>query len=260
MHRPESATSPTGRRRFLKRLASYGISAASFGVVGVILPKELRGEDDPEPYDWDRHRWVYLVDAEKCIGCGACARACRAENDVPEGMYRTWIERYEIPVEGEAIVDSPNGGENGFGPGTRGREIRKAFFVPKLCNHCEATPCTQVCPVGASYSTQDGAVLVDKERCIGCGYCVQACPYGSRFINPNTHTADKCTWCYHRVTQGLDPACVSVCPVGARMFGDRKDPNDPVNEILATQKVQVLQPELLTKPQCFYRGLDMEVR
>jgi len=250
----------SNRREFLKRAAACGISFSSFGVVGLILPKEMEAKAELVPYDWDKHRWVYLVDVEKCIGCGACARACRTENSVPEGMYRTWIERYEIPAEGETAVDSPGGGEQGFGPGLQGREIPKAFFVPKLCNHCAETPCTQVCPVGASYSTNDGAVLVDQERCIGCGYCVQACPYGSRFINPETHTADKCTWCYHRVSKGLKPACVEICPVGARIFGDRKNPNDPVNEILATQKVHLLQPELLTKPQCYYRGLDMEVR
>jgi Fe-S-cluster-containing dehydrogenase component len=101
---------------------------------------------------------------------------------------------------------------------------------------------------------------VDDKRCIGCGYCIQACPYGSRYLNPTTHTADKCTWCYHRVTKGLKPTCVEVCPVGARIFGDRKNPDDPINEILATRRVQVLQPELLTKPQCYYLGLDMEVR
>ena len=120
--------------------------------------------------------------------------------------------------------------------------------------------CTQVCPVGASYSTQDGAVLVDPERCIGCGYCVQACPYGSRFINPRTHTADKCTWCYHRIARKMQPACVQNCPTGARRFGDRDRENDPVYEIVRNQPVRVLQQELLTKPQCFYIGMDMEVR
>jgi Fe-S-cluster-containing dehydrogenase component len=245
------------RREFLNRSST---ALAGSMVIALVLPE---GSDAGVPgaeYDWSRHRWVYLIDTTKCIGCGACVRACRAENDVPPEMYRTWVERYEIPVEGEAYIDSPSGGEHGFDPVATGLSVRKGFFVPKLCNHCRETPCIQVCPVGASFATRDGVVLVDSEQCIGCGYCVQACPYGSRFINPRTRTADKCTLCYHRITKGLMTACVEICPVGARRLGDRRNPEDEVMEILATQRVEVLQPELLTKPQCFYLGLDMEVR
>ncbi len=249
------------RREFLREAAALGGYAAIAVAFGVILRDDAAASELSAPaYDWSRHRWVYLVDTTKCIGCGACARACRAENAVPAGVYRTWIERYEIPVEGEAFVDSPLGGEQGFEPLSTAMTVRKSFFVPKLCNHCEQTPCIQVCPVGASYRTDDGVVLVDGKRCIGCGYCVQACPYGSRFLNPHTHTADKCTLCCHRLSHGLTTACVGICPVGARMLGDRLNPDDPVNEILATRRVQVLQPQLLTKPQCYYLGLDMEVR
>ncbi|MEK7703582.1 MAG: 4Fe-4S dicluster domain-containing protein [Myxococcota bacterium] len=245
------------RREFLGS-AALGVAGAGVGVA-LILPQELAAAET-QGYDWDKHRWVYLIDTTKCIGCGSCVRACKAENDVPQEFFRTWIERYEISVDGQTYVDSPNGGADGFDPVASGMNVGKAFFVPKMCNHCEATPCTQVCPVGASYSTRDGVVLVDPEHCIGCGYCVQACPYGSRYLNPETHTADKCTWCYHRITQGLLPACVQACPNAARIFGDRKNPDDPINQILATERLHVLQPELLTKPQCFYRGLSMEVR
>jgi len=245
------------RRAFLKRAGATG-AAVSFGAVGLILPEGVRAT--VPDYDWTKHRWIYLIDTYKCIGCGACVRACRAENDVADHYYRTWIERYEVATNGETLVDSPEGGEHGFHRTESGRKVEKSFFVPKMCNHCDATPCTQVCPVGASYKTKDGAVLVDREQCIGCGYCVQACPYGSRYIDPRTRTADKCTWCYHRITKGLKPACVTVCPVGARIFGDMQNPEDPVHEILATQRVQVLQKELLTKPRCYYLGVDMEVR
>ncbi len=255
----EAPAAPPSRRDFLRRAAAAAATMAAYGVVGLILPDDAAGLETAG-YDWNQHTWVYLIDTTKCIGCGSCVRACREENDVPEGMFRTWVERYEIPVNGETRVDSPDGAAEGFGPDASGNAVRKAFFVPKMCNHCRETPCIQVCPVGASYRTRDGVVLVDKTHCIGCGYCVQACPYGSRFLDPRTRTADKCTWCYHRITKGLKPACVEVCPVGARMFGDRRNPDDPINDILATKRVMVLQPELLTKPQCFYLGLDMEVR
>jgi Fe-S-cluster-containing dehydrogenase component len=255
--RPCQQPDGVSRREFLHRSSSALAGAVA---IVLILPEDSVAGISGADYDWDRHTWVYVIDTTKCIGCGSCVRACRTENSVPEGMYRTWVERYEIPVTGEAFVDTPNGGERGFDPVTSGMNVGKGFFVPKMCNHCRETPCTQVCPVGASFTTRDGVVLVDAEHCIGCGYCVQACPFGSRFINPVTHTADKCTWCYHRITKGLTTACVGICPVGARMFGNRDDPDDPVNEILATRRIQVLQPELLTRPQCYYLGLDMEVR
>ena len=254
---PESSV--LSRRDFMRQAASGCAYAAGASVVALILPEEAAADATPE-YDWTKHRWVYLIDTRLCIGCGACVRACRAENNVPEGMYRTWVERYEIPVEGESYVDSPDGGANGFQRVTTGLHVEKAFFVPKICNHCQQTPCIQVCPVGASYRTRDGVILVDEKHCIGCGYCVQACPYGSRFINPNNHTAEKCTLCYHRITKGLTTACVGICPVGARRLGDRENHDDPVLEILATERVMVLQPQLLTRPQCFYLGLDVEVR
>ena len=253
----------TTRREFLRRTAATGCgAAASWLGVGLILPRSATGETTAAlpSYDWSKHRWVYLIDTCKCIDCGSCARACRRENDVPEGRYRTWIERYSIPLDGETHVDSPQGGEHGFDPDPARSHVRKSFFVPKLCNHCANTPCIQVCPVGASFATADGVVLVDDKQCIGCGYCVQACPYGSRYLNPGSHTADKCTLCYHRITKGLTTACVAICPVGARMLGDRHDPDDPVVEILATERIGVLQPNLLTEPQCYYLGLDKEVR
>jgi Fe-S-cluster-containing dehydrogenase component len=209
-------------------------------------------------YDWDEHRYAYVIDTEKCIGCGSCVRGCRAENQVPAGFFRTWVERYAVGAEG-SLVDSPGGGQDGFPP-LHGFTPTKAFFVPKMCNQCKETPCVQVCPVGASYRTRDGVVMVDGQHCIGCGYCVQACPYGSRFLNPATHTAEKCTWCYHRITKGLKPACVEVCPTGTRRFGDLRREDDPVRRTIERERVGILQPELLTEPQCFYLHLDKEVR
>jgi Fe-S-cluster-containing dehydrogenase component len=116
--------------------------------------------------------------------------------------------------------------------------------------------------VGATFDTPDGAVLIDPKYCIGCGFCIQACPYGCRFMNPVTHTAEKCTLCYHRITRGLKPACVEICPTQARIFGDLKhpEPDDPIGRFVRENKVQVLKPHLGTDPRLLYAGIDREVR
>jgi Fe-S-cluster-containing dehydrogenase component len=237
------------------------------------VQKFLVNSSAPPGYDPTKHRWQIALDAGKCIGCGLCAEACKEENNVPKEprYFRTWIERYIITkpksgsgdMRGEVFVDSPNGGIGGF-PKTLipKEEILKAFFVPKLCNQCEKSPCSQVCPVGATFESPDGAVLVDPNYCIGCGFCVQACPYGCRFLNPNTHTADKCSLCYHRITRGLKPACVEICPAEARIFGDLKNssPDDTIQKFVLNNKAQSLKPHLGTEPRVLYADLDKEVR
>jgi len=206
------------------------------------------------------HWWGMLLDITKCIGCGSCVRACQNENHVPDDYFRTWVERYVIRDWGfeHISVDSPDGGKNGFPPPAD--NTGKSFFVPKLCNHCADSPCTQVCPVGATFHTPDGVVLVDQTYCVGCRYCIQACPYGCRYFHPTKHVADKCTLCYHRITKGLTTACCEVCPTGARQLADLKDPADPVHEFLKTHSVQVLKPHLATGAKAFYNGLDGSVR
>lgn len=238
------------------------LQVAGAFLVAVAIPEKARSnlESSQKDYNWEDYSYVYLIDTTKCIGCGMCVQACQKENHVPDGFFRTWVERYRIGEGGRVEVDSPSGGINGFPATIVDFKVTKGLFVPKMCNHCKNTPCTQVCPVGASYTTKDGVVLVDDKHCIGCGYCVQACPYGSRYLHPIAHVADKCTWCYHRITRGLKPACVLACPVGARAFGNMKNLQDPVRKIIATEPVSVLQPELLTRPNCYYKGLDKEVR
>jgi len=220
----------------------------------------LAGTPENAPnYKTSEHWWGMLIDITKCIGCGSCVRACQLENHVPDGYFRTWVERYVVQDWGfeHVHVDSPDGGKNGF-PNLGGDA--KSFFVPKLCNHCADSPCTQVCPVGATFVSPDGVVLVDPKYCLGCRYCVQACPYGCRFINPGTNTVDKCNLCYHRITKDLTTACCEVCPTGARQLADLKDPADPVHEFLKTHSVQVLKPHLATGAKAFYNGLDGSVR
>ena len=213
-------------------------------------------------------RWGFLVDTTKCVGCGMCVKACKNENEIPYDapVTRTWVERYIVTKDGRTIADSPEGGRDGYtNRAIREEEvdpenIAKAFFVPKLCNQCDNPACVQVCPVGATYQTDDGVVLVDREWCIGCGYCIMACPYGVRFFHPVHKVAEKCNFCYHRITKGLDPACVQSCAFGARRIANLRDPEDPVTQIITTERVAVLKDEYGTKPNVFYLGLDANVR
>jgi len=223
-----------------------------------------RGEASAAPdYQAANHWWAFTVDIDRCIGCGKCVRACKAENDVPAEphTFRTWIERYAVdPLDPEhPRVESPNGGADGFADVAGSADV-KTFFVPKLCNHCVDSPCVQVCPVGATFDSPDGVVLVDQQRCLGCRYCVQACPYGCRYIDPRTHTVDKCTLCYHRIARGLTTACCEVCPTAARVLGDLKDPKDPIHAFLRENRVLVLKPNLATGSKNYYKGLDGAVR
>lgn len=214
------------------------------------------------PYNARDHYYGMGVDIKRCIGCGRCVEACKAENDVPREpfYFRTWVERYVVDTHGETSVDSPDGGITGFPATLPEKGILRTFFVPKLCNHCANPPCVQVCPVGATFSTEDGVVLVDNEYCLGCRYCIQACPYGARFLDPRTHTAEKCTFCYHRVVRGLLPACVEVCPTAARVFGDIRLRSSPLARFNRQNNVQLLKPHLNTQPKVFYANLDEEVR
>lgn len=129
-------------------------------------------------------------------------------------------------------------------------------MLPRLCNHCDDPPCIPVCPVEATFKAENGEVLVDASRCVGCAYCVQACPYDARFINHETQVADKCTFCFHRTQAGLLPACVETCVGGARNFGDLNDPESEVSKLLRENEVSVLRPEMHTNPNVYYIGLD----
>jgi Fe-S-cluster-containing dehydrogenase component len=245
----------TSRREFLKQA---GWTMIGSGLLGAVVQVPARCADAAAGQA--RHLYGYIVDTAKCIGCGLCAGACRTENLVPEECYRTWIEHYTVYVDGRVEVESPYGGEKGFAPSEAKGKVDRSFFVPKLCNHCKEPNCVQVCPVGATYVSREGVVLVDQKHCVGCAYCIQACPYGARFMNEHTHVADKCTWCYHRVLKGMQPACVTVCPVGARQFGKLDDPGSPVGRLIKEARLQVLKPQMGNQPMVFYRDLDKEVR
>ena len=254
----------SSRRDFLKNtLKTTLASALPLSTLRLLSPAEVKA------YTGDSSiRWVFLVDTEKCVGCGLCVKACKLENEVPYDVpvSRTWVERYVLMKNGQSHIDSPNAGRDGF-TDSKIREneiptdqIAKGFFVPKLCNQCKKPACVQVCPVGATYQTLDGVVLIDRKWCIGCGYCIMACPYGMRFFHPVHKVAEKCTFCYHRIIKGMKTACVQNCPFEARQIGNLKDPNDPVTKIIMNERVAVLKDEYGTKPQVYYIGLDTNVR
>jgi Fe-S-cluster-containing dehydrogenase component/formate-dependent nitrite reductase membrane component NrfD len=179
-------------------------------------------------------RYGFLIDQRACIGCHACTVACKSENQVPLGVFRTWVKYVE----------------KGEFPNTR------RHFLVERCNHCENAPCVEVCPTTALFKRPDGVVDFDKDRCIGCKSCMQACPYDAIYIDPETHTAAKCNFCAHRLDVGLQPACVLVCPEEAIIFGDLDNPTSRISQLVGRQSVQVRRPEQGTKPKLFYIGAD----
>lgn len=179
-------------------------------------------------------KYGFAIDHRKCIGCHACTVACKSENDVPLGTFRTWVKYIE----------------KGAYPDTR------RFFSVLRCNHCEDAPCITICPVTALFRREDGIVDFDHRRCIGCKACMQACPYDALYINPNTNTAEKCNFCAHRIEAQLEPACVIVCPVQAIVSGDMDDPASRLSRLIASEQTLVRKPEAGTRPKVFYIEAD----
>jgi Fe-S-cluster-containing dehydrogenase component len=204
--------------------------------------------------------WGMVIDLDACIGCEYCLRACCAVNNVnPEAPWN-------IVVEEKTSTGN-------------------TFYFTRPCLHCQNAPCVEVCPVGATYHRDDGLVIMDYDRCIGCRYCQVACPYGAREFNWKKYTeknpyvptfgipeverrprgvVEKCTFCVHRIDVALDsgqmpgedpgagPACVDICPVGARTFGNLKDPNSRISKILAENPTIRLREDLGAEPSVYY--------
>ena len=239
---PDTSTSSSGKRGFLQNL--FGLVAAAAALPSAIAataaptPVLGIGAQPPRRPGIEGKRYGMVVDLRKCIGCQACTVSCSMENLPPIGQFRTTVLQYEVD---------------------RGTGVPPAMVsLPRLCNHCEEPPCVPVCPVQATFQRTDGIVLVDNERCVGCGYCVQACPYDARFINHETQTADKCTFCEHRLEVGLLPACVESCVGGARVIGDLNDAGSAASQMLKDNDIKVLKPGMATAPHVFYIGLPDE--
>jgi tetrathionate reductase subunit B len=183
-----------------------------------------------------RVRYAMLIDLRRCVGCQSCSVACKSENEVPLGKFRTWVKVIE-----------------------KGRypDVSRQF-VPMMCNQCEKPICNRNCPVKATYVRPDGIVEINPHRCIGCMYCMASCPYDVRYINPLRKIVRKCNWCAHRLDAGLLPACVETCLGRALIFGDINDPDSEISQLLATNAVTTLKPGLGTEPHCFYIGADSD--
>lgn len=176
-------------------------------------------------------KYGIVIDASKCIDCKACLVACKVENNVPEGFWRNWIR---------PLWDISNS--------------RKTEFQPGQCMQCDTPSCVAACPVNATYKQADGLVVIDPQKCIGCGNCETACPYGARYRDPAIRRADKCDFCEHRLERGEEPACVVTCPTKARTFGDLNDQNSEVSRMVKKDKlVRVNAPHVNTRPNIYYR-------
>ncbi len=273
------------RRDFIKTLAALGLVT----VLGDLSGRTLKGITSQVsrtsakglyPPAVRGARYAMVIDSGACIGCRRCLHSCRLENNVPdEPSNQQWIDLFEmensrpvseihgIPPEGSSVdyTDSPREGH---------------WYLSFNCFHCDNPPCTKVCPTGATYKDEDGLVLVNYDLCIGCRYCMAACPYNARHfnwweprhpparVNPIDGTVEtlnpkvplrprgvveKCTFCVHRIRDGNPiPRCVEVCPVNARHFGDLNDPGSEVSRILETVRTHRIKEELNTQPMLYY--------
>ncbi|PHO10795.1 polysulfide reductase chain B [Malaciobacter canalis] len=186
-------------------------------------------------------KYRMIHDENLCIGCQACSVACRSENDVPDDIFR-------LQVRVETKGTFPN---------------LKMDMRRQSCVMCEDAPCVEVCPTKASFQTSDGVVHIDESTCVSCKYCIVACPYNARFMNPVTKAVDKCTFCYsNRVKKGLDPACVTVCPTDALVFGDISDTSSEVYKKANENNLLYPKAHLGTKPKVAFvpnkRGVSYE--
>lgn len=177
-------------------------------------------------------QYGFLIDHRRCIGCHACTVACKAENDVPVGDFRTWVQY----------------AEHGRYPAV------KRHFAVLRCNHCTNAPCVTICPVNALEKRDDGIVDLDRDACIGCRACMQGCPYDAIYLNEDSGSAEKCHYCAHRTEQGLEPACVIVCPEGAIVPGDLQNPESRIAQMVAELDTEVRRPEQNTGPNVHYVG------
>ena len=253
-------------------LPRKGFLAVAGSATGALImlqaSKPTKASRNPSGSEPGAHKWGMVIDINLCIGCNYCTYACQAVNDLPVEMKYNKV----------TLEETKTGAE---------------FYLSRPCMQCEHPPCVHVCPVGATYIRDDGIVTMDYDLCIGCRYCTVACPYDARVFNwkkhvePNAFTPEyghpeverrprgvmeKCNFCEHRIDSGLarglvpgidaaaTPACVDVCPTGARVFGDLNDSESPISKILASTKTPIrLREDLSTEPKVYYIPPQAEV-
>lgn len=284
-----TADAALNRRNFLNRIlagvTAGGIAMATVSARASELTKPARPLDAPQIFAGGNHvermrkellealrkpvsnrKWTMVIDLRKCVGCKACTISCIAENKLPPGVV------YRIVTQ-EEVGKYPN--------------VRRQF-LPRPCMHCDNPPCVPVCPVGATWKRADGIVVIDYDRCMGCRYCITACPYNARtfdfgeYYEENTpqimayetgpspeygqdtprpvdnknaspkENTRKCHFCLHRIENGMLPACVTTCIGGATYFGDLNHKKSLVHELVGQAREMRLKEELGTKPSVYY--------
>jgi tetrathionate reductase subunit B len=205
------------RRHFLG-LALAGGAAAGLGV-GIRRTSESAESASPQA---TRGKYALVIDTAKCTGCQACVEACNQRNDLPEGQSY---------IHGKVKGDE-----------------HLTWYLMVQCQHCADPPCEPVCPTNATYVRDDGVVLIDEKLCVGCKYCMYACPYDARIFDRHRGVADKCWLCLDWVLAGGEPACVQACVPGARLFGRLDDPDSAVSQLVESGQAKQLHPALGTDP------------
>lgn len=215
-------------------------------------------------------KFGYGLDLSRCIGCRKCVYACVRENNQSRTSQIHWITVLRF-IKGEKWIGLENS-EKYYS--ARLVPEPEAFYMPVQCQQCENPPCVKACPTQATWKEPDGIVVIDYNWCIGCRYCMTACPYGARGfnwakpdipaneLNPDTHylgnrprykgVVEKCTFCIQRTRAGKLPACVEICPVGARKFGNMLDPKSDIRYLIANKRVFRLKEDLNTSPKFYY--------
>ena len=245
--------------RILRRLEKQ--SEEDYGVTSTIKDTKSR----------EGIQFAYALSLSKCVGCRRCAHACLAENNqsraAEDDIEMSYIRVLELD-KGSINVEKSDQYYDGDVP------KKDKYYMPVQCHQCQDSPCTKACPVEATWIEPDGVVVVDYNWCIGCRYCMAACPYDARrfnwkkptlspeSVNPNQNylsnrirpkgVVEKCTFCLHRTREGKYPACLEVCPTGARVFGNLLDPDSEINYILKNKRVYILKEDAGTTPKFYY--------